>query len=143
MSNGFDTLGPGATTTEDGVAAVAALLLLSCTRAPSAGATLVSTTVLPVAVKPPTTDVAARFKAVRAGAVTVRVACLLPPLYVAVIVTALFAATVVEVMSNGFDTLCPGATTTEDGVAAVAASLLLSCTRAPSAGATLRSEERV
>jgi hypothetical protein len=65
--------------------------------------------------------------------VTVRTA-VLTPLYVAVIVTAVFVATVAVVIVNDGDTVVPAATSTVDGTV-VLESLLLSVTNAPPVGA--------
>src|SRR5215469_3922882 len=134
MLKAGETLSPAATTTVAGTTAVAGSLLVSCTTAPPAGAKPVRVTVLPVAVAPPTTIVEATLSADRTAGVTVSTACLLPALYVAVMVTGVATATAEVVIVKADEVVDPAGTTTEAGATAVR-SLLANVTTAPPAGA--------
>jgi len=109
------------------------------TTAPPVGAALVRVTV-PVTAKPPVT--AATFVVIpdiaAGGGVTVTVAVPDDPLVVAVIVAAVFAATVPEATVK-VAVLAPAATVTETGTLATAALLDESVTTLPPVGALLES----
>lgn len=124
-----ETVAPAATVTEGGTVA-AVLLLASVTTAPPAGAGPLSVTVLAVVETPPRTDAGDSVTAEGAGGNTVKVAVTVFPLYVAEIVTGVFAETAVVVIVNTGETDAPAATVTEAGTVA-AALLLESVTTAP------------
>src|SRR5262245_14477572 len=127
---------PAATVTETGTVA-AALLLVSVTIAPPAGAALLSVTV-PVLLTLPVTAVGftlTPFKAARKS--VVKGTSLALRRWVAVRVTAVTGVTVLVVAANVF-VVAPAATVTETGTVA-AVLLLVSVTIAPPAGAALLS----
>jgi hypothetical protein len=133
MVNAGETVAPVATVTEAGTVA-AALLLVSVTIAPPAGAGPVSVTVFRVVDVPPETDAGDKVTADGLGGCTVKVPVAVTPPYVAVIVTGVLAATPVVVMVNAGETVAPAATVTEAGTVA-AALLLVSVTTVPPADA--------
>jgi hypothetical protein len=124
---------PAATVTLPGTA-VAAESSASVTTAPPAGAALVSVTV-PVDELPPVTVVGLNASEESdAGGVTVSVVVRFTPLYVAVSVTLVLAATAV-VLTLKFALVAPAATVTLAGTLATPALLLVSVTTAPPLGA--------
>ena len=124
------------TVTDAGVVAALMLLLASVTTAPPAGAAVARVTA-PVLVAPPTTAVGFNASAARpAGGLTVRVAILVAPLYVPVIVTAVAVATALLVTAK-VAIVAPAATVTDAGVVAALMLLLASVTAAPPAGAVV------
>jgi hypothetical protein len=134
MSKAGDTLCPAPTVTETGTLATDGSLLASCTTAPPVGAAPDNPTLLLVAMTPPGTDAPPRFSVDNTAGVTVSTACLLTPLYVAVIVTDVELATAVVAIVNTGDMVDPAATTTDAGTDA-AGLLLDRLTNAPPAGA--------
>ena len=75
-------------------------LLVSCTTTPEAGAMPLRLTLAPFAVVEPTRELAGSLIEDNVGGATVRIACLLVPLYVAVMVTAVCAGTAAVTMAN-------------------------------------------
>ena len=136
MGNAGETIAPAGTVTEAGVAAAAASELLRSTTKPPVGAALPSVTV-PLLDVPPMTLAGETDTLARAGGNTVSVALTLAPFELAVIVTAVEAATGKVVIVKAGDTVDPAATVTVDGVVAAAVFELLSCTTKPPAGAAL------
>jgi hypothetical protein len=125
---------PAVTVTEDGTAP-AALLLLSVTTAPPAGAGPLRVTVPDEGV-PPVTAAGFRATVDGAGGVTVRSAdCVTPP-RLAVMLTGVAAATAIVVTAKTPVVLPPG-TVTDAGTAATAALPLASVTTMPPVGAAL------
>jgi hypothetical protein len=94
-----DTDWPAAIVTKAGTT-TAGSLLVSCTTTPEAGAMPLRLTLAPFAVVEPTRELAGSLMEDNTGGVTVRVACLLAPLYVAVMVTAVCTGTAVVAMAN-------------------------------------------
>ena len=102
--------------------------------APPVGAGPLRLTVFPVAAVPPAIAVAVILTADSTGGLMVSSACLLAPLYDAVMVTDVGVATGVVVMANVAD-VAPAAMVTEAGTAAISGLLLFSATLTPPAGA--------
>jgi len=90
---------PEETVTDAGTVATAVLLLVRVTVTPAEEAGPFSVTV-PVELVPPPTLVGLRVSVLKAGGITVRVAVLVTPPLLAVMVTAVDAATGVVVMGN-------------------------------------------
>ena len=109
---------PAATVTEAGTVAAAVVLELRLTVRPPVGATELIVTV-PVEVPAPVTDVGFNESAVTVGAVIARLAVVLTPANVAVIVAEAFAATAVVVTLNVAE-VDPAGTVTVAGTVAEA-----------------------
>jgi hypothetical protein len=122
-----------ATGMEAGTLATVALLLVSVTTTPAAGAAPVRVTV-PVLGVPAVTAVGLSVTDDSAGGLTVSMAALLRPLYVAVIVTEVAVVTVLLVAVK-VAVLAPAATLIEAGTVAAAVLLLVSVTTIPPVGA--------
>jgi len=128
-----DAVAPAATVTEPGTP-TARSLLNRVTRMPPAGAGPVRFTLFDVVETPPTTDAGDRETESKATGLTVRVAVLVTPLYLAEIVTGVVAATADVVIVKTGDAVAPPATVTEAGTP-TPRSLLVKLTRMPPAGA--------
>jgi hypothetical protein len=133
-----ETLAPAATFTEGGTV-TPAVLLVSVTTAPPAGAKPFSATKFPLPLMPPTMGFGVRFNSDMTGASTVSVAVLVTPFAEAEMVTGRLAGTGVVVITNVGDTVAPGATVTEAGKVTLE-SLLVRDTTRPPAGAGPTSE---
>ena len=137
MMNCGDVLDPAATVTDAGTVTLGSLLLNVTTRPPLGAGPVNDTVFVPVTPEPPTIDVGDNDTAATDtddGGVTVSVAVLVTPLYVAEIVTGVLAVTAVVVIVNAAETDVPPATVTDAGT--VTPELLLaSVTTAPPEGA--------
>jgi hypothetical protein len=137
MMNVGDTVAPAATVTDAGTLTLGSLLLKVTTMPPLGAGPLTDTVFVPITPEPPSTEVGDREMPVSDtvdGGVTVSVAVLVTPLYVAEIVTGVFDVTPVVVIVNAGETDVPPATVT-DGGTVTPALLLLSVTTAPPDGA--------
>ena len=128
-----DAVAPAATVTEAGTPTPGSLLL-KLTLIPPAGAGPLRFTLLDVVGSPATTDVGDRATESNATGLTVRMAVLVTPLYVAEIVTMVVTETNEVVIVKTGDAVAPAATVTEAGTP-TPGSLLVKLTRMPPAGA--------
>ena len=131
--NAGDAVAPAATVTEAGTP-TPGLLLVKVTLIPPAGAGPVRFTLFNVVEAPPTTVVGESPTESSATGVTVRMAVLVTPLYVAEIVIDAVAETAEVVIVNAGDAVAPAATVTEAG-RPTPGSLLVKVTLIPPAGA--------
>jgi hypothetical protein len=131
--NTGEAVAPAATVTEAGTP-TPGLLLVKVTLIPPAGAGPVRFTLFNVVEAPPTTVVGERVTESNATGFTVRIAVLLTPFKVAVIVIGAVAETAEVVIVNAADAVAPAATVTEAGTP-TPGSLLVKLTLIPPAGA--------
>jgi hypothetical protein len=131
--NAGDAVAPAATVTEAGCTTPGSLLV-NVTLTPPAGAGPFRFTLFNVVETPPTTDVGERTTESSAIVFTVKVALLLTPFKVAVIVTVAVAETDEVVIVKTGDDVAPAATVTDAGTP-TPPSLLDKFTTTPPAGA--------